>query len=255
MVCVAASLRMRLASLPIYIISVAHFEERHESIYSQLAVFSLKPEFIWEYDADSLTDVDRKRCEGEVLPDKSISTVLKHIEAQHRLLESDFDWCLVLEDDAILPSDFANKMERVLSLVDGLEEACLVFLGGTDNRLDSRFFNSGSMTLLESPMTTAEAYLLNRRGCRERLKWLDAHTIDRPADHFLKALDQKLGITQFRVSEPFVSQGSITGRFKTSLDTSRAKHGSRYLKLRFLWNRFRKQSLPRLLSKLRQSFK
>lgn len=175
---------------------------------------------------------------------------MKHIEAQRKLLESDSNWCLVLEDDALLPPDFSQKMESVLSLIKAVNEPCLVFLGGTDNRLDSRFFECDSMSLIESPMTTAEAYLLNRKGCEIRLKWLDNHQIDKPADHYLKSLDKKLGITQFRVSEPFVSQGSITGIFRTSLDSSRAKHGVRYLQIKFMWNRLRKQTLPRMWAKI-----
>ncbi|MDC3032847.1 hypothetical protein OA249_02695 [Litorivicinus sp.] len=214
---------MWLTSLPIYVITVAQFTERHESIKNQLGLFGLEPTFIWEYDADSLTDTDRERCVPDKLPDKSISTVLKHIEAERKLLESEFDWCLVLEDDALLTADFNNKMESVILLLQELNYRCLVFLGGTDNRLDSRFFNSRSLSLIESPMTTAEAYLLNRKGCEARLKWLDEHKIDKPADHFLTSLDEALGIIHLRVSEPFVSQGSITGRFRTALDSSRGE--------------------------------
>ena len=119
---------MCLASLPIYVITVAQFTERHESIKNQLGVFGLKPTFIWEYDADSLTKADRERCVSDGLPDKSISTVLKHIEAQRKLLDSESNWCLVLEDDALLTSDFSNRMESVISLIRELNYCCLVFL-------------------------------------------------------------------------------------------------------------------------------
>ena len=241
---------MELAKLPIYVISVVKFTDRQASIQDQLRVFGLEPIFIWDYDADSLTDIERSRCLDGSLPDKSISTVLKHIEAEHRFLQSDAEWCLVLEDDALLPADFDTKMRSVLTLVESIDMACLIFVGGTDNRLDSRFFNSDSISLIESPLTTAEAYILNRKGCQARLEWLVVNKIDRPADHFLRHLDDELGIVHFRVSEPFVSQGSITGRFKTSLDSSRGKHSAGYLKLRFIWNRFRKQIFPRLFAKL-----
>ena len=246
---------MRLGDLPIYVISVANFFDRHSSIRSQLKRFDLDPIFIWKYDADSLTKADRARCSSGILPDKSISTVLKHIEAQYRMLESGSEWCLVLEDDALLPADFDEQLECVVELATKIESPCLIFLGGTDNHLDSRFFDADSMCLIESPLTTAEAYLLNRRGCHARLEWIKENKIDKPADHFLKQVDSLLGIKQFRVSRPFVSQGSITGHFKTSLDSSRAKHGPLYLRVRFEWNRFRKQTVPKYLARLKMVFR
>ena len=232
----------------IFVVSVKSFYERHRSIEAQAAAVGLSFDYIWEYDADALTDADLKRCDTTVLPPKSISTVLKHMEAQSRLLQSKAEWCLVLEDDALFSYNFKKLYQKVLGLMSEISDPCLLFLGGTDNRLDARFHEAQSLRLIESPLTTAEAYIVNRSSCVLRMQYLEKHIINLPADHFLKSIDQSLGIKHYRVSAPFVSQGSITGKFKTSLDQNRAKHGSLYLRFRYEWNRFRKQTLPKAVA-------
>ena len=90
---------------------------------------------------------------------------------------------------------------------------------------------------------------MDRHGCERRLDWLGSHKIDRQADHQIKLMDQDLGIRHYWFSRPLATQGSITGMFDTALDASRAKHGTIYLKLRYHWNRLRRQTLPRFIFK------
>jgi GR25 family glycosyltransferase involved in LPS biosynthesis len=234
-----------VADLPVYVVSVTTFEERHRHMNAQSEKYGLNLEYIWRFDADSLTDVDIARVEREALPIPSISAVLKHLEAQSLLVSRKQPVCLVLEDDAILFEGFAEKLERTLHIAKTLEPGWLIFLGGADNSIDVRFLNSREFRLIEQPISTAEAYIIDFEGCRRRLLWLQRNAIDRPADHFLKVLDHQLGNTQYWVSSPAATQGSITGRFRTTLDASRAKHGRVYLLLRYWYNRVRKQLIPR----------
>jgi glycosyl transferase, family 25 len=237
--------------LPVFVVSAKTFVDRHASIMRQAAYHGLSPDFIWKHDVDELDESACSRVEPNAMPKPSMSCVLKHLEAQKKLLSTSRDVCLVLEDDALLFNDFASKLDETLEAAKKLQGPWLIFLGGTDNRLDKRFFGHNELKLIESPVTTIEAYLINREGCELRMRWLESHLVDKPADHFLKELDIRLGITQYRVSVPFVSQGSITGDFATSLDSSRKNKPGWYLRLRFRWNRYRKQILPRLISRLK----
>ena len=241
--------------IPVYVVSAKIFTDRQQLIRKQAEQYGLNLQFIWEYDATELSREIKSKFALNAMPIKSMSCVLKHLEAQRKLLESEHDVALVLEDDVLLFDDFANKLSETLILIREKNTPWLVFLGGMDNSLDSRFFKSERLTLIESPLTTAEAYLINRAGCELRLSWLESHKITKPADHLLKELDMRLGVTQFRVSSPFVTQGSITGRFTTTLDSSRAKKPAWYLNLRYQWNRFRKQYLPRLTLRIKASFR
>lgn len=227
--------------------------DRHSVIREQARRYGLNVEFIWDYDVESITDQDRARCDQEMLPEKSMSCVLKHIEAQRRLVASGHSIALILEDDAIFSESFDSKLQETLVLAQGLRGAWLIFLGGMDNKLDPRFFQDDRFKLIESPLTTAEAYLVNRKGCIARLDWLSNNLISKPADHFLTYLDGALKIPHYRVSTPFVTQGSITGLFPTSLDASRRGKPSWYLAARYRWNRIRKQKFPLLWSRIKAS--
>ena len=215
----------------------------------QAQKYGLNLEYIWDFDVASLSASDLKQVESEALPKPSISAVLKHIEAQRRAVASGLSICLVLEDDVILFDGFEFKLKKTLALAKSLDPGWLIFLGGADNKIDNRFFRSIDFRLIENPLSTAEAYLLDIDGCRRRIDWLSGNKINKPADHFLKYLDEILNLRHYWVSEPMATQGSITGLFKTKLDLSRGKHSGIYLRLRYLYNRFRRQLAPRFFRK------
>jgi GR25 family glycosyltransferase involved in LPS biosynthesis len=235
-----------VSELPIYVVSVTTFEDRHRHMNAQATKYGLNLEYIWPFDADALTDVDMARVKEDALPRPSVSAVLKHLEAQTRQVDREQPVCLVLEDDAILFDGFVEKLERTLQLAKALDPGWLIFLGGADNHIDARFLESKALRLIEQPISTAEAYLLDLEGCRRRLGWFDENLIRLPADHLLKAMDEALGIRHYWASEPLATQGSITGRFRTALDSSRGKHSRIYLLMRYWYNRFRKQIVPRI---------
>jgi len=234
-----------------YIITTKGFVERHSAIVEQAVKYNLKVQFVWRYDKDDLDSADFMRFEDDSLSPQAKSCLLKHFEAQSRLLDGEDSVCLILEDDALLSDEFDVKLSDTLTLANKLEGPWLIFLGGMDNALDSRFFESASIALIESWLTTAEAYLVNRESCLMRMRWLMNNTVRLPADHLLTHIDRDLSIPQYRVSKPFVTQGSITGRFKSSLDSSRIGKTSWYLRARYTWNRFRNQLIPRFLFRSR----
>ena len=206
-------------------------------------------EYVWKYDADELNETDLSRV-GDSLAPKSASNVLKHLHAQKLFLNTSSDIALVLEDDVVLFESFFDELNHILRMTNHLPPGWLIFLGGADNKLDSRFFDSDGQYLVEKPLTTAEAYLVDKHGCELRTRWLDTNCVDRQADHQLKLMDQDLGLRQYCVSRPLATQGSITGLFDTSLDSSRAKHSPFFLRAKYRYNRIRRQVIPRFFSRL-----
>lgn len=237
---------MRKLNFPIYVITTKQFVDRHHHIEKMAQDFGFSFEYIWRYDAEDLTDAELARVCSSLLP-KSASNVLKHMYAEELFLQTGKDVALILEDDVILFDSFFHDLEKVLSLAEKRVPGWLIFLGGADNKLDARFFEGEDLSLIKSPLTTAEAYLVDRLGCQKRADWLKEKNITCQADHQLKLMDQQIGLTHYCVSMPMASQGSITGLFDTSLDASRSKHSRYYLKLRYHYNRCRRQSLPRLI--------
>lgn len=237
-----------LQSIPIYVVTVKTFFERHAHMAELEERLGVKFEYIWNYDAQDLSNEDCSRISGGMARE-SISNVLKHFEAQRRFLNTEASVCLVLEDDVLLFDDFEESLQTILGLVQDIEPGWLVFLGGADNKIDGRFLEKTEV-LIEQYLSTAEAYLLDRHGCERRFEWLELNKIDRQADHQIKLIDQQLGTKHYWFSEPLATQGSITGLFDTALDSSRAKHGAMYLKARFHWNRFRRQIAPRFFARI-----
>lgn len=240
---------MLLSDLPIYVISVKSFSDRHKHIETLANSFGFQFIYIFDYDADELTEFDWERVDPVMNP-KSVSNTLKHVEAQKLLIASGKKVGLVLEDDVILFDGFMDNLLRTIELLSQEKDGWLVFLGGADNKIDSRFTESTELRLIENPISTAEAYLIDVAGCVKRQEWFSSHIIDRQADHQLKLIDQSLGIRHFWTSIPLATQGSITGQFSTALDQSRAKRGPLYLSLKYRWNCWRRQAVPRFFGKL-----
>lgn len=238
------------SELPIYLVTVSSFHERHAHMQAQANLFGFDYEPLLSFDAVNLTSEDLNRVSAENLPLASVSTVLKHIEAYRKVVQGNHAHALILEDDVILFDNFIEKLNETLNFASDLSPGWLIFLGGADNKLDDRFFNTRGFQLIEKPISTAEAYLVDYEGCRRRIEWLSRNLISKPADHFLQMLDPVLGIKHYWVSNPIAAQGSITGMFKTSLDASRAKHGKCYLQMRYLYNRWRRQIVPRFFRKI-----
>lgn len=238
--------------ISIYVVSVKTFYDRHRHIEQLADRFGFNFDYIFDYDAGE----DWKNiawCQvAPNLSQKSASNVLKHMEAQRLFLETDSDVALVLEDDVVLFEDFFGRLSKVLERAASLDPGWLIFLGGADNKIDSRYLEGENFDLVLSPLTTAEAYLTDKVGSAKRVEWLTTNALDRQADHQLKLIDEAVNLSQYRVCAPMATQGSITGMFATALDSSRGKHGPTFLRFRYEYNRLRRQIIPRLWHKFSQ---
>lgn len=233
----------------IFVVSVESFEERHRSIAGQLDRMGLAYEFIFEFDPGQFPAV-LPFTFSEGLPIKSISCLLKHLEAQRRLLDSEKKFAFILEDDCIFFPSFEAQLGRLIDLIRSLPPSFLVFIGGADNKLRDDYFKQTDLFLIADPLTTAESYFVDKPSCEQRLKYLGRQLISKALDHLLVQTDRVLNIPQFRTSEPLVLQGSIDGSFITTLDDSRRKKSKQFLKARYHWNRFRRQIIFRLWGRL-----
>lgn len=243
--------------LKVYVLSVKTFSERHANINVQAEKLGLSIEYIWDFDASELTEKDMLKCNTDTLPPESISLVLKHFEAHRRLLKSTASTALILEDDVIMFTGFKSALEKYKQLSKQIDEPHLIFLGGADNKVPEKFLrakhdpDAGISDLIEHPMSTTEAYLTSRKAAQIRVDWLAVNQIELPADHLFQKIDPLIGIKHFWPPSPQATQGSITGKFSSTLDSSRKTKSSLFLNLKYRYNRVRRQILPRLFSLIR----
>lgn len=245
-----------LESLLVFIISVTGFSERQASIRKQCEKLGLTPIFIFDYDPDDAS-VQTKFRIAPSLPIASQSAVLKHLRAQELLINSNPEqrYALVLEDDALLFNDFHQGLTDSIHFLEHSSNPLTIFLGGADNKIKWPSHIEGNHILARGQLTTAEAYLIEKEASKKRLDWVNENGIQFPADHLLTHIDNILSIEQYRCLPPVATQGSITGRFKTTLDGNRKNKNTLFLSLRFQTRRLFRIILPSNIRKLRAKIK
>jgi len=242
-------------NFPVYVISVRSYTDRQKSITNQMNRLGINFEFIFDKDPEKISKHDLTKFNQNRLKIGAISCVLKHINAWKKFAKSDSNLALILEDDIIFKKDFLENLEIILKQISDMHPSFLAFLGGMDNRFDGRFFNNSKISLIKYPISTTEAYIIDKESNFKRLDWVKNNKIEHAADHLIKKIDNELSISQYRVSKPMVFQGSLSGIFYSELDDSRSKHSRVYIFLRFYWGVLRKQYLPRFFYKLKSYLK
>ena len=225
--------------LLIKVITVKGNVERQKSVQKQMDALSLKFDWVWAYDCDSISSQDLESVNTSKMPLPTISCALKHVQAERDLLDSDKDYLMVLEDDVLIKEGFLDILGYVIGELNS-EIPKLIFLGGDGDKVYTPYIFSKGTFLIDAPMSTTECYLTNRPAARLRLDWLSKNLIEKGADHLFQDMDKQLGVLTFRLNKAFATQGSVTGEFDTLLDDSRGKHSKAYLKSRFAFTKFRR---------------
>lgn len=240
--------------LVIYVVTARHHHQRHEFLKQQFRNYNLDYKFIEEFDADMISKSDLENIEPNTLSNPtSISAVLKHLKGQTLLLEepAEVKYALIVEDDIILYRNFKNRLNAIIEEItkSHLQEF-LIFIGGGDNKRDMSSFLQDFNAILEGPITTAEAYIIDRQSAAKRTDWIRNNKINAPADHFLKKLDEILGIKHFIIASPLATQGSITGFFNSTLDEYRKRKNKKFLAAKYLVRRTFRLIIPRIVGSI-----
>jgi len=233
----------------VFVLTVKSFEQRIESIRSQLTNHNIDFEFVFDHDIPDLTDEDLALFGPSNMGPPHKSLVLKNIAVWKRMCADDIGRALIFEDDAILDENFKAEITTLIPAINELDSGYLIFLGGADMRIDKAFLNHPS-PLVPRAVETTEGLIIDKESAERRLQWIQSNKITLPADGFIRAIDKELGIKQFWPKNVLVTQGSVTGQFKTTLDDSRSKHGTFYLATKFKWDTFRKRTLKKWLIRL-----
>ena len=237
--------------LNIYVVTVVGFDDRQRSIDKQLRSVGLPYSFIFRHDpGDFERDPPHIHFgDGTLLSPGEKSAVAKHAEAWRLGYQNEAGLTLVLEDDALLLENFKQRLQETLKATEKLAAGFLINIGCANARPPPDFNNSSEL-LRAAPIETAEAYLTDKLGLKRRLDWLEKNHVTLPADHLIRRIDADLGTTQYWTKSPLVEQGSLKGRFVSSLDKRRATANPLLVHLGYLLRKYKRRVLPRLLSNL-----
>jgi glycosyl transferase family 25 len=233
------------------VLTVKTFTERIAHMRRELDSHGIAFEFVLEHDADELQpELVAATFAPSRMRAAHQSLVLKHIAAWRSALAAGYRRILVLEDDAVLAGDFAQRLDVAMQAAERLPPGWLVYLGGADAKVpDSYFLSEGP--LIPLALATTEGYVTDAAAMQRRLAWLAEHRIAQPADHLIKSMDAALGIPHYWLRPPIVEQGSVTGIFPSVLDASRQKHSRAYNILRNRWSKFQRHRLRAWLAHAR----
>jgi glycosyl transferase family 25 len=228
----------------VFVVSVRSFTDRVEHMRAEMARFGIHFEWVFDFDPDSIDPalLERTFAPGDLKKGHQ-SLVLKHAATWRACVERNLQRVLVFEDDVVLARDFPDVFERAMREADHLAPGYLVYLGCGDNRYVEGAQHAASLLVAGGPLSAADAIVFDQLAARRRLDWMAVHRVTRPADWLMREVDQECGTPHFWLSEPVVEQGSMNGRFVSSLDEKRRRRGRLYAWLRYRWSKWRYRNL------------
>jgi len=224
----------------VFVVSVRRFTDRIEHMRRQMARFDIRFEWVFDFDPETIDPAltERTFAPSDLGPGHR-SLVLKHVATWRACVERGLRRVLVFEDDVVLAARFDQVLRRAVHEMEQLSPGYLVYLGCGDNRYLDGAGASPRLLLPGGPLSAADAIVFDRLAAQRRLDWLQSHRVTRPADWLMREVDQQCATPHFWLAEPVVEQGSMNGRFASTLDQKRRRRGRLYAWLRFRWSKWR----------------
>jgi len=228
----------------VFVVSVRRFADRIEHMRGEMARFDIAFEWVFDFDPDAIDPelIARTFAPSDLGPGHR-SLVLKHAATWRACVERRLGRVLVFEDDVVLAPGFIEAFGQAMREADRLPPGYLIYLGCGDNRYVQASGRAATLLVPGGPLSAADAIVFDRLAAQRRLDWMAGHRVTRPADWLMREVDQQCATPHFWLSEPVVEQGSMNGRFASSLDQKRRRRGRWYAWLRYRWSKWRHRNL------------
>jgi len=207
----------------IYVLNVKKFTERRAFMEKQLAKAGLQAEFIFDWDADELTDeiIGRYFAKNNNLSAAQKSCALKHITALQKVAENNSVFNLILEDDAVFAKEFNLGLQRALTQSEQFVEDKVIYIGSGGNFFTPKSQRKqGQYLYLGARGRFTDSYIIDSATAQKRLDWITAHKISDPIDNQFDKIDKQLNIKIVWLEDPVVEQGSKNGLFDSAIETA-----------------------------------
>lgn len=208
---------------PVYVTHYKKFPERLRHVMRQIVQHSTTVKVVSDFDREELND-EIIACftsvsDRAVLTTGELSLILKHYWIYYDIVNHQMPWSLVLEDDAVLSTNFTNEMADTLSLLQSNDESYgMVFVGGclglTARGTPARV--RGSTSLFRSNVSRCtHGYLVSLEGARCALQHL---RFNDPIDIHINKYAKEIGT--FWTEPAFITQdyGLVKTRIRAEKD-------------------------------------
>jgi GR25 family glycosyltransferase involved in LPS biosynthesis len=203
-------------------ICVCHYpplEDRKKYLDSVLPTLQIPFEFYSKFNRENINDYANLFSQDPVIlsqrgwsgnpPNMSPSikaTTLEHAKIYEDILEQNYDYFAILEDDAVLTDDFKNKF---FNIIDNLPNDwdVLHFSNGCGGRPHLKCNDGTNLVKMECKRSwTASGYLITKKTAK---KFLDCiYPIVLPIDFELNFIQKHLNMNVFWAVDPLVFEGS-----------------------------------------------
>ncbi len=171
--------------MKIFVISLLRSKDRRRSIQEQLDSAGLEFEFIDAVDGYNLSqeeivaecDIEAIQCNPKWLNRGALGCALSHRNAYRKVIEQNFDYALILEDDMLVPRELSHILEAVERSIKDDEIVMLYYRNFKTTYLSSKQPRNlpGNYQILfplnkENTLTTAGGYVVSQSVCHSLLK-------------------------------------------------------------------------------------
>ena len=217
-----------ISNLEIYIMHYTPLKERKIFMVKQCNKHSLKHKFIEIFDRENLTYEDLKIFNKKKLTLGEISLFKKHINTYKKIMNSDYKYNLIFEDDVILNENFNEILYKGLKQLPNNYD--MLFIGsGANLHIPKSMIIPNKLIYKKSIEPTSwggngatrccDSYLVSKK-CAKKLinyisKLLDTE-IDLPLDWWLNEVIRDLNLEIYWMEPTIVVQGTESGKYKSS---------------------------------------
>ena len=211
-----------------YVIHYTPLKERKQFLLNELNKHSLIYHFIEDYDRENLSDEDLKIFDTNKVKLSMCSNISKHIDTYRNIMNNEYKYSLILEDDVVLDDNFGDKLNKGLkNLPDDYD---MLFIGNGCNlhiplikRRPDKFIykkcreptNWGG----NGGTRCTDSYLVSKKGAKKLMSYiskLKERAINMPSDWWLNKVIRDLKLEIYWMEPTIVTQGTQTGKYKSS---------------------------------------
>jgi glycosyl transferase family 25 len=225
--------------MKIFIVHYKKLVERKKYLIDNLEKYKFDYEFIDKFDRESISKFDKLYYNNEKLwqdrvngiyntiPDyrdlreSEICNSLSHIEALKKIVEYNLEYAIILEDDVILQDDFNEKIEDAINKIPNDLDVMFFGTSYSMSQLDN-ITSDKSIRVCENVWKkipgitrTVDAYIVSNKCAKLLIE--EITEIILPFDFELTYFFRKLKMNIYWYDPGFISQGSMTGVYNSSM--------------------------------------
>jgi glycosyl transferase, family 25 len=233
--------------IPILVLHARSLSERAAPLIGELSKISNVWGWVFDFDAADITaEIERRWFKPEApLSVGQKSCAMKHVAALQRVRDMAWEKAIIFEDDVLIGDNFAGNLAQVLDEARRLWlPPFVIHLGSASNfYVPAADLRPGQLLYRGTRGRNSEAYVIGAAAATLRLDWLETHKISEPIDLMFNAGDAATGIDIIWTEPPLAEQGSLTGRFPSSLDPKQRRRA--VLRFQFPIQKLRRKYLKR----------